>query len=679
MRILFCAALLLAAVIGLSSSAAIGQPAAAPKADPKFKAPAVVRPDAATMKIIAEKTKTLTEAVAALQAKKIPDDVLVEVDIYRKAAEYIVKFDEWYTANAVKWTLTTLDRGLERAKQAEGGKAPWREQTGQWVVRAYRSNVDGSVQPYAVLLPESYGKDSKKKWRLDVVLHGRDSSISEAKFIANHDGAMKAPKDNDFVQLEVYGRGNNAYRWAGEMDVREAAGDFGSREIRDKVKVKFDVSEPYYHHTILRGFSMGGAGTWHIGLHRPFAFAVIGPGAGFSTTHGYIKNLPNPLPDYQEKCLRIYDAVRYAENAYNVPIVAYSGENDAQKAAADNIENALKTFPKKVRFTHLIAPGLEHKMPPEWQARAQTEYQKAMSEPKSWDRIHFVTYTTRYSALPWGSIEGLERHYERSLVEGEFTSQKLVLRTENIRVLHLENADPKRLVPEFFEIDGQRMKRPDDLEQLMRLTKLGGHWSATAGKFWRDERPLSKHGQFQGPIDDAFMKKFVAIAPNRDGWNDAVSRHANASLKRFSVEWEKYFRGTLPTATNYISDPSTLFQSLVLFGDPQSNPLIAKIIDKLPITWTKEKLVVDGVEYDPKTHVPVLIYPNPLNPHSYVVLNSGHTFHAADFQGTNALLYPRLGDWAVLKPKPTPEDPAAAEVVAAGLFDENWQFPKPKK
>ena len=38
------------------------------------------------------------------------------------------------------------------------------------------------------------------------------------------------------------------------------------------------------------------------------------------------------------------------------------------------------------------------------------------------------------------------------------------------------------------------------------------------------------------------------------------------------------------------------------------------------------------------------------------------------------MLYPRLGDWAVIKPTPTEKDPAAYEVVAAGLFDENWQF-----
>ena len=64
--------------------------------------------------------------------------------------------------------------------------------------------------------------------------------------------------------------------------------------------------------------------------------------------------------DYQEKCLRIYDAVDYAENAFNVPVVAYSGEKDPQKAAADNIEAALKAFKEPLRFTHLVAPGLEH-------------------------------------------------------------------------------------------------------------------------------------------------------------------------------------------------------------------------------------------------------------------------------------------------------------------------------
>jgi hypothetical protein len=62
-----------------------------------------------------------------------------------------------------------------------------------------------------------------------------------------------------------------------------------------------------------------------------------------------------------------------------------------------------------------------------------------------------------------------------------------------------------------------------------------------------------------------------------------------------------------------------------------------------------------------------MIYPNPANRRRYVVINSGHTFHEADFQGTNALLYPRVGDWAIT-------DVRTGTVVAEGSFNRNWQL-----
>ena len=85
---------------------------------------------------------------------------------------------------------------------------------------------------------------------------------------------------------------------------------------------------------------------------------------------------------------------------------------------------------------------------------------------------------------------------------------------------------------------------------------------------------------------------------------------------------------------------------------------------------------MNGVEYDARTHLPVMIYPYPRLPCGtrYIVLNSGHTFHAADFQGTNALLYPRLGDYAVLKLQPTQADPLAVGVVTSGLFNDFWKL-----
>src|SRR4029450_9134996 len=88
--------------------------------------------------------------------------------------------------------------------------------------------------------------------------------------------------------------------------------------------------------------------------------------------------------------------------------------------------------------------------------------------------------------------------------------------------------------------------------------------------------------------------------------------------------------------------------NLILFGDPGSNSMMARVRRDLPIRWSKSAIEVAGRSFTAADHVPVLIYPNPLNPRRYIVFNSGHTFGDEDFRGTNAWLYPRLADYSVL-------------------------------
>ena len=646
----------------------------------------VVPPDDATKALIAEKSAALRKAVADLKAKEIDDYIVVDVEVFLKAAEWIVRHNEWLTNDAGKQTLRTLDIGLDRAKHAAGGKAPWEDANGKWVTRGYRSGVDRSVQPYALYLPDRFGKrsdaDFDKRYRMDVVLHGRDATLTEVKFLSGHEGKT-LPKGQaaDHVLLEVYGRGNNAYRWAGETDVFEAISAVlkPTQDQDHRIPTKIDPRR-----LVLRGFSMGGAGTWHIGLHNPNSFAVIGPGAGFTTTRGYVANLPKELPPHVEKCLRIYDAVGYAENAFNVPVVAYSGEKDAQKKAADNIENALNGFKEQVRFTHLVAPGLEHQMPAEWQAKAETEYRKyADKEREVPDRVRFVTYTPKYSQCGWVTIEALDQTYEKAVIDAARDGATITVTTTNVRRVvvqkQIEAAGPLRV-----KINGQEVvtREKDPKHSYMLLEKVDGKWSEISdfGAYRRKLRESpEKKPELQGPIDDAFTSYFQLVRPTRPGNAAVTEGYATAALAEFRRVWDKYFRGQLEPVSGEKYELDKFGGNLVLFGDPSSNPVIAQVLPKLPIVWTKEELVVNGVKYDAKTHLPVLIYPLPTSrDHSrdlrYVVLNSGHTFGEADLKGTNALLYPRLGDWAVIKPTPTGKDPTAFEVVAAGLFDENWKF-----
>jgi pimeloyl-ACP methyl ester carboxylesterase len=640
-----------------------------------FSPPPSKGPDAATLKYIMDKTKKLRGKIAELRKQGLRDPQLADLELFLTAAERIVQLDEFYQPKSAEWTLEALDRGLFRAAQVSQGESPWLSATGFAVARAFRSQVDGSLQPYAVTLPPDYFKDARKKWRLDVILHGRDPSLTEIKFLHQHNGDTAAPKGQEFVRLDVFGRGNTAYRWAGEIDVFEAVDAFQAverflnRDLIDRSRV------------VLRGFSMGGAGTWQIGLHFPDRFCALGPGAGFTVTHGYVKGLPGKLPPWQERCLTIYDAVDYAENVANVPVVAYAGADDPQLQAARNIEQRLKAAGGKFDFQLLIAPGLGHRFPPEWQAKAEAAYAPlvARGRPEYPAHVRFTTHTLRYNTCDWVEILFLDRHFERALVDARRTETGFAVKTANVRALHLTLAPGMPDTP-TVAIDGQA------LSARARLAANGtSHlYLQRRGKEWVDvlaQRLLTEAAQhprkairLQGPIDDAFMSSFVCVTGTKDPWHEATQKFAMLNLDRFKEEWKRHWRAELPVKTDEdVTDDDIANKNLILFGDPASNTLIAHVLDGLPLSWTKERIVFGDKKYSTAEHVPVLIYPSPLNSARYVVLNSGHTFHGEDYKGTNAQLYPRLGDYAVLR-LADKGGPLAHEVATAGLFDDDWQI-----
>lgn len=117
--------------------------------------------------------------------------------------------------------------------------------------------------------------------------------------------------------------------------------------------------------------------------------------------------------------------------------------------------------------------------------------------------------------------------------------------------------------------------------------------------------------------------------------------------------------------------------NLILFGDPGSNSVLAKVAGKLPIQWTKSEITVGSQKFSAADNVPVLVYPNPLNPQHYVVVNSGHTFNDNRvLAGSESMFFPRIGDYAVVHVNPaamaglTP----VGDVKLSGFFDENWKL-----
>jgi hypothetical protein len=70
--------------------------------------------------------------------------------------------------------------------------------------------------------------------------------------------------------------------------------------------------------------------------------------------------------------------------------------------------------------------------------------------------------------------------------------------------------------------------------------------------------------------------------------------------------------------------------------------------------------------------MPILIFPNPLNPRRYVVLNSGIDFRN-DAYGTNALQIPKLPDFAIVDLDTPPSPKWPGKIADAGFFNEEWK------
>jgi hypothetical protein len=91
------------------------------------------------------------------------------------------------------------------------------------------------------------------------------------------------------------------------------------------------------------------------------------------------------------------------------------------------------------------------------------------------------------------------------------------------------------------------------------------------------------------------------------------------------------------------------------------------------LKWDEKDLHVGAAAFPAANHVAIAIYPNPLQPKRYIVLNSGFTFRGFDYS-SNARQTPKLPDWAVVDVSVPADERAPGKVVAADFFGEKWEL-----
>src|SRR3954470_1366885 len=95
-------------------------------------------------------------------------ELLPDVEIFHKAVRFPLEYDEICDVAKAR---RALDAGMKRAALLKEGKTPWTSEGG---IRAYRSWIDGSVQPYMLAVPKNFHPAAAVQYRLDIFCHGRD-------------------------------------------------------------------------------------------------------------------------------------------------------------------------------------------------------------------------------------------------------------------------------------------------------------------------------------------------------------------------------------------------------------------------------------------------------------------------------------------------------------------------
>src|SRR6185437_13145124 len=226
----------------------------------------------------------LTKLESRLQQTHLQDassDLLADVQIYAKAVRLALDLDEFYKPTDFEIATKLLASGKKRLDELAQAQHPWTQQHGV-LVRGYTSKIDGSAQPYGLEIPDNVNLDEKLP--LYVWLHGRGDKDTDLYFINQRQSRHGQIAPPGAIVLHAFGRQCLGFKSAGEIDVFEAIASAQKRYKIDPDRI------------ILMGFSMGGAGAWHLGAHYADHFAAVHAGAGFIDVARYQHIPPSRYP-----------------------------------------------------------------------------------------------------------------------------------------------------------------------------------------------------------------------------------------------------------------------------------------------------------------------------------------------------------------------------------------------
>lgn len=583
---------------------------------------------------LAELSRLQTQAEQALQAREQDETLpplLREVSLHSLAYALVRarrEVETWTSMEQLEahypQVVQQVEWIIQGADRLAAGEDPFAGRTG-FMFKAYRSELDGRLQPYGLYLPTDF--DPQQSYPLVVMLHGYGGNPEEAmQAVFGRGGAYQ---DQGFIVATPYNRDNIGYaNQLGEEDVW--------RVIQDVQQTcRIDDNRLY-----LTGHSMGGGGTLHLGMLHADRFAAI---AAVST----------------------WSDLRHAENALNLPIKLCHGAADPLFSIEfpRTLFKRLKELGYRVEYEGYLDVGHNAGDQAYRDGRIFSWFSQFVRDPYPRRVLHTTTNPTCYGQSYWTRMEVLTEPYVFGQLEAQVEEgNHIAVKTKNLSRFSLALSSGLVAMDQPVEVV------VDGVSCFASVPPADGSLS------------FARSGDRFARTHEAWRPALVpggGLAELRSGWHIFVygtqgSQEETAAAQQAAERLAEVNIGiagdnervdiTFPVkADTALTGEDLARANLILFGTPRTNVMLARIARALPVEFGDQQLVLAGETFAAEDLLLLMIHPNPLQPDRYVGLVAplGTTAYAAlsgDFGG--------MPDYVLLRP-----DGSAAR---QGRFDRNW-------
>lgn len=455
------------------------------------------------------------------------------------------------------------------------------------------SAIDGSVQYYAVLPAQKLSKDSPAP-ALVLTLHGAGvEAIGQVDAYSPKTWAtLVAPTNRRPF-------GFNWEEW-GRLDALEVL-ELAQRRWR---------TDPY--RVYLTGHSMGGHGTWQVGLTHPDRFAAIAPSAGWvsiwtyaaSARLGQREGTPeeemDPLEEFLLRAASPSDTLGLVRNSLLQGVYVLHGDADdnVPVTQARIMRERLVAFHRD--FEYYEQPGAGHWWDVsdepgvdcvDWMPIFDLFARRRLPALDSVRKVEFTTMSPSVSAeCHWVRIEAQDQQMKPSSVNLRYDpgKRRFVGTTSNVARLSLKLEHVKPGAPVSVEVDGQVLGNISypSRERRLNLTKEEGQWRLSAAP-----SPAMKSPQRYGGFKSAFTNRPVLVygtkgLPEENAWAYAKARFDSEQF---------WYRGnaTFDVIADVDFQPDRYRdRNIILYGNADTNAVWSLLLRDSPVQVSRQAVKI---------------------------------------------------------------------------------------